>query len=471
MKMKDVLEKELELISISKGEVLRLKKVASDFIKSLKREGLKVYVGGSLAKNTMIRKTLFSEVRSPKSEVRSGEGKQDVDIFVVFDYSEDILKLEGILKGMELPGKLKRVHGSRDYFHIVMDDIILEVVPVVKNRDPELAENVTDVSLSHVKYIVGEIKKNPGIADEIKLAKAFCRAQRCYGAEGYVRGFSGYSLEVLVIFYGSFLNFLKKITVRSPKSEVRSPKIVIDPLKYFKSEREIMRELNSSKLQGPVVVVDPTYKFRNVCAGLGLGTFERFLKVSGDFLKNPSSESFERKGVDVEALRALVVGRRPQSGMTLLAQKSEVGSRRFLELEFSTDRQEGDIAGTKMRKLFRFFIRELERNGQMVLREEFDYDGVGQRAKGYLVVLEKGEIEVRGPSIGLEKEAAAFLAARKSASNRHDPTGPEVGSRKSKNVFKRKGFWWFRKRVSVEGVVKFIKRFEREIGSNIEIYK
>ena len=55
---------------------------------------------------------------------------------------------------------------------------------------------------------------------------------------------------------------------------------VIDPMKYFKGgEREVMREINSSKLQGPLVVVDPTYKYRNVCAGLGLRTFEKFLDV------------------------------------------------------------------------------------------------------------------------------------------------------------------------------------------------
>jgi tRNA nucleotidyltransferase (CCA-adding enzyme) len=407
--MKDVLSEELELISVSKSEVLRLKKISADFIKSLKREGLRAYVGGSLAKGTLVVKNI-----------------QDVDIFVVFDYSEDILKLEGILKKMELPGILKRVHGSRDYFHVVMDNLVLEVVPVVKNRDPELAENVTDVSLSHVKYIVGEIKKKPGIADEIKLAKAFTGAQRCYGAEGYIRGFSGYSLEVLVIHFGGFVKFLKGVTKGG----------VVDPMKYFKGEREVMRELNASKLQGPLVVVDPTYKFRNVCAGLGLGTFEKFLEASKDFIKKPSLEFFVKKDLDIEGIRELASKKRA----------------RFLELSLSTDRQEGDIAGTKMKKIFRFFVRELGRQGQMVLSSEFDYSGSGQVAKGYLVVLEKGEVEVRGPSVGLEKEAKLFCKAKGDA------------------VFKRKGFWWFRKVVSVEGILKFVKKVEGEMGAGINLF-
>jgi len=426
MNVKGILEKELELISVPGSEVLRLKSISSDFIESLKREGLKAFVGGSLAKGTLVVKEI-----------------QDVDIFAVFDYSEDILKLEGVLKSIDLPGKLKRVHGSRDYFHVDIGDVVLEVIPVVKNSDPELAENVTDMSLSHVKYVVGGIKKDSGLAGEIMLAKAFCRAQRCYGAEGYLRGFSGYSLEVLVIHFGGFTKFLKGM--RKTKSfgamgngqqaVGKQGKIVVDSCKYFKNEKEIMREINANKLQGPVVVVDPTYKYRNICAGLGGDTFERFLKAGKEFLKVPSLEFFNRQEIDVEGLKSFALKKKA----------------RFLSLELKSDRQEGDIAGTKMGKILNFSVRELERSGQNVLRKEFDYSGVGNSAKGYLVVLEKREVEVRGPSVGLQACVAEFRKAKGDA------------------VFTRKGFWWFRKRVSIEEVLEFVKKFEEEIGAEIEL--
>jgi len=335
MSLQSVLKEELEVISLSREEVLELKKVAKDFIASLKGQGLKAHVGGSLAKGTMVNR----------------EGSQDIDIFVVFDYSEDIFKLEKILGKIKLPGrhlayphcgggKLKKVHGSRDYFQIICSDVILEVIPVVKNKDPELAENVTDVSLN-----------------EIKLAKAFCQANRCYGAESYVKGFSGYSLEVLVIHFGGFVKFLKGIGKRR----------VIDPLKYFKGERDVLNEINSSKLMSPIVLVDPTYKYRNVCAGLGKETFEKFLKIRDGFLKSPLLEYFKRKAIDVESLKKIA------------------GT--FVEIDLKTDRQEGDIAGTKMKKLLDFFAKELGRKQQRVLRKEFDYVG-GKIAKGYLVVAE-----------------------------------------------------------------------------------
>ena len=405
MSMKSVLSKELELISLSRDEILRLSSVSKDFISSLKRAGLRAYVGGSLAKGTLVKK-----------------GKQDVDIFVVFDFSEDILKLEKVLKKMKLPGTLSKVHGSRDYFQIDCDDVILEVVPVVKNKDPEMAENVTDVSLSHVKYIVGALKKNPKLADEIKLAKTFCYANRCYGAESYVKGFSGYSLEILVIHFGGFVKFLKGI------AKVR----VVDPLKYFKGERDVLNEINASKLVSPIVVVDPTYKYRNVTAGLGHETFRKFNEIVKSFLKSPSLEFFEKKEIDVEGIRKFAGKKKAK----------------FVELDLKTDRQEGDIAGTKMKKLLDFFARELVRKGQSVLTKEFDYSNVGQKAKGYLVVGEKLEIEVRGPSVGLQDAVKAFKKA------------------KGKNVFARKGFWWFKEKVSIESIFELVKKVSGEMGSS-----
>ncbi|MBT7102304.1 hypothetical protein HN935_02215 [archaeon] len=401
MSMKSVLSKELELISLSREEILRLHRVSKDFISSLKRAGLRAYVGGSLAKGTLVKK-----------------GKQDVDIFVVFDFSEDILKLEKVLEKMKLPGKLSKVHGSRDYFQIDCDDVILEVVPVVKNKDPEMAENVTDVSLSHVKYVVGALRKNPKLANEIKLAKTFCYANRCYGAESYVKGFSGYSLEILVIHFGGFVKFLKGI------AKVR----VVDPLKYFKGERDVLNEINASKLVGPIVVVDPTYKYRNVTAGLGYETFGKFNEIVKSFLKSPSLSFFEKKEIDVASLKKM--------------------RGRFVEIDLSTDRQEGDIAGTKMKKLLDFFARELVRKGQKILAKEFDYSNVGQKAKGYLVVGEKLEIEVRGPSVGLQDAVKAFKKA------------------KGKNVFARKGFWWFKEKVSVESIFEMVKKVSGEMGAS-----
>ena len=418
MSMKNILEKEIERISPSRSEILKLSKASKNFIELLKREGVKAYVGGSLAKRTVIKTNGLSSFIDNFGEL------QDVDIFAVFDYSEDIKKLEGILKKINLPGKLKKVHGSRDYFQIICDEVLLEVIPVVKNNDPELAKNITDVSLSHVKYVVGEVKKNPEIADEIRLAKAFCHANRCYGAEGYVKGFSGYSLEVLVIYFGGFVKFLKGI----------DKKRIIDPLKHFRSDREILSELNASKLNCPVILIDPTYKYRNISAGLGNESFEKLVKVAGDFLKSPSLDFFKRKEIDVEGMKKLAKNRKAK----------------FVEIDLRTDRQEGDIAGTKMKKLLGFFAKELVRKQQKVLRKEFDYLGE-QKAKGYLVVEEKIEIELRGPPVGLDDAVKSFKKA------------------KGGKFFKRKNYYWYKEKSGVAEVFKLVKKVEGEMGAGMRI--
>jgi len=404
MSIKSILKKELVTISLSQKDVLDLQRIAKEFIKQLASKKIKAYVGGSLAKGTVIKKP----------------GKQDIDIFVVFDSNEGIRRFEKVLKMIKLPGQLKKVHGSRDYFQIICDNILLEVVPVIKNTNPELAENVTDVSLSHVKYIGENVKKNPRISDEIKLAKAFCWANRCYGAEGYVRGFSGYSLEVLVIYFGGFVKFLKGI----------SRKRVIDPLKYFKNEREVLNELNTSKLTGPVILIDPTYKYRNVTAGLSKETFERFNIIAKKFLKFPSLNFFEWQSIDIEGLKNFTKNNR----------------RVFVEIDLKTDKQEGDIAGTKMKKFLDFFVSELERRQQKVLVKEFDYSGEGNKAKGYLVVDEKKEIEIKGPSVGLVNVVKNF---RKS---------------NGKNSFKKNGYWWVKKETSLQDIFRLVKKVEGEMS-------
>jgi tRNA nucleotidyltransferase (CCA-adding enzyme) len=404
MNYKVILEDVFGRILFSKSELFELQKVSKKFISSLKSKKLNAFIGGSFAKGTAMRK----------------RDKPDIDIFVVFDSSEELLNLEKILNKLKLPGKLKVVHGSRDYFQIDCGKILLEVIPVLKNMGGESVENVTDFSLSHVKYVLGEVRNNSEISKEILLAKAFCQAQRCYGAESYIHGFSGYSLEILVIHFGGFIKFLKGV------QKVK----VIDPKKYFKGKQEILREINSSKLQGPIVLIDPTYKYRNVCAGLNSETFEKFSKSANLFLKSPSLDYFEFKKIDVESLKDF----------------SKKNDGKFVEINLKTSRIQSDVAGAKMKKFFDFFVEELERKKQNVLKKEFDYSGKGKISKGYLVVEENMEIEVRGPPVKLKEAVVKFRKA------------------KGKNSFKKKGYWWFTDKTSVEEIFKMIKKFEKEMS-------
>jgi len=407
MKINEILKKELEIISIPKEQESELKKIANEIKKKILKQNknIEVKIGGSLAKSTLIKKPVL-----------------DIDIFVVFKNEEETKSLGKILRKAGLDFVV--VRGSRDYFQVKKDGVIIEIVPIVKNKNPEEAKNVTDFSLKHVDYVKKQIKKNPKLADEIKLAKAFCFANDCYGTENYIQGFNGYSLEILVCYFGSFIKFLKGI----------KKKRIIDPEKHFKDDKEILRELNASKLQSPVILIDPTYKYRNVCAGLSEETFKKFLVCAQKFLKSPSLKMFKKREIDVEKIK-------------LLAKKKNA---RFIEINLKTDKQEGDIAGTKMKKFFRFMCDELERKQQKILFKEFVYPGSGKKAKAYLIVKEVKEIEVGGIRVELKEAIKNFKKVRK-------------------KIYVKNGKVYAKEKIELDEIFNNIKKFEDEMSVQFEI--
>ncbi len=366
MGVDSLLDSILKDISLDKIEIEKIRKNALEIQKILKKAKFDAEIGGSLAKGTLVKKK-----------------NQDVDIFVTLD-EKKLKDFEKLIKKTNLEYSV--IHGSRDYLTVEREDIIFEIIPVLKFKNPDEANNTTDFSLSHVKYIKKKISKDKKLADEIRLAKAFCYAQDCYGAESYIGGFSGYALEVLVCYFGSFMKFIKLF----------SREKIIDPEKQFKNKNEILRELNQNKLQSPIILIDPTYKYRNICAGLTQEKFDSFLKASQAFLKAPSKEYFDKKEFDLENLKNKV----KTEGLVLF------------ELNIRTDRQEGDIAGTKMKKFSNFIKRELERKKQQVIYFQFVYND-GQDARAYFAVKEVPEIEIIGPKEDMKKAVIAFKKVRK----------------------------------------------------------
>lgn len=378
MSVKKVL-KEIDFLP-SKKELKDIKNETNKVLELLKRGIEKreidadVFLGGSLAKGTIIKK-----------------GTYDVDIFVRFNWKYEDLSdyLEKAIKGGFRGYDVKKVHGSRDYFRISKDEkIIFEIIPVSRIKKPEEARNVTDLSYFHVRYVKRKINQNKELGREIALAKAFFKANRIYGAESYVSGFSGYALECLVINYKSFENMLKKLS----KVEKR---VVLDPEKKYRKKEDILFDLNDSKLQSPIILVDPTWKERNVIAALNQETFEKFKKISKEFLKKPSKEFFEDSKIDIDSLKKLA--------------KKKKGE--FINVKLKTDKQEGDIAGTKMKKFAKHLSRELNKMYE-VIEMDFDYEGK-KESEVYFVVKSKKEIIKFGPPVGMKKHAKKFKKENK----------------------------------------------------------
>ncbi|MBI2045452.1 hypothetical protein HYT23_05310 [Candidatus Pacearchaeota archaeon] len=408
-----ILNNVLNKINPSKKETAEIKEIVDNFTKKIELRMRKVklkaevFVGGSFAKNTMIKKD-----------------KYDIDLFLRFwengslsDLTHDIL--DGICD-------FEMVHGSRDYFRVkVKENIYLEVVPVKKVNNPKDSENITDLSYSHVKYINKRVKDKK-ILDEIRLAKAFCYATRCYGAESYINGFSGYSLELLVYYYGGFVKFLKGMI----KASLGKKKIIIDMEKQHKSGKNISLDLNSAKLVSPVVLIDPTYKHRNALAALSNETFRRFISEAEKFLKKPSEEAFELRRTNIEAIKAKA-----------LKKKQE-----FLLLEACTNKQVGDIAGSKLLKFYRHLTHEISKYFN-IKDKGFNYSN-NQNARYYFVLNSKEEIIVDGPDAG---DKTNLLKFRK----------------KHKNIFINKGKVYARESINY-GIKRFVENWKNNNSRKIK---
>jgi tRNA nucleotidyltransferase (CCA-adding enzyme) len=132
------------------------------------------------------------------------------------------------------------------------------------------------------------------LKDEIRCAKQFFKAQGLYGAETHIKGFSGYVLEILTIYYGSFAQLIK--AAAKWKEAER-----IDYTGHYGG-------LNTSK-KSPLIVIDPVQAERNAAAALSKEKFEKAKNAAKEFLKTKEDCMFivrEKTKKDFEKIYDLV---------------------------------------------------------------------------------------------------------------------------------------------------------------------
>tara|TARA_Y100000310_G_scaffold225672_1_gene227695 strand:- start:2602 stop:3825 length:1224 start_codon:yes stop_codon:yes gene_type:complete len=306
----------------SRADALALKKLITTITKKIKVKDTKVIVGGSGGKNTWLK------------------GTHDVDLYVKFNYSKFKDKsdqLSAILH-KSLKKQFRRVislHGSRDYFQIVHAGFTFEIVPILDIKNYKQARNTTDLSQLHVNFV----KKYPKLVNEIRLAKLFAKATNTYGAESYLRGFSGYALEVLTIQFGSFLKFIKAV------SKWKASHII--------GKKKDVALLNASKKMSPLILIDPVQPDRNVAAALSQEKYDLFKSAAKKFVKNPSLKSFTKKSFDLKKL----------------AKKGKVF---FFTLTPLSGKR--DIVGAKMLKAFEFLQKQLTLHDFNLLASNWEFD-------------------------------------------------------------------------------------------------
>lgn len=339
-----------------------------------RRIGARVTPGGSIAKGTFIR------------------DDHDVDIFVRFSYTYKGKDISSVLQKplKKLFPKIERLHGSRDYFHL-RGRYNVEIVPVLDIGDPTRAVNVTDMSPLHVDWVKQHIDRR--LADDIRLAKVFCKAAGVYGAESYIKGFSGHVLDILVIHYKGFIRMLKAASRWKPNH-------VIDFYNHYHGKA--LQLLNNSKIS-PLIVIDPICPERNAAAALSREKLDEFRKAAEKFLKRPSAGYFEKKELTLDDL------------------KKKAKDNKLLVIDIKGKKGKKDIVGTKFLKVY-----EMLRNN-LVFRD----------------------FKVRSSGWKWDEESRAtlwFIVDRKPLSEKKKQIGPPISSEQHAEQFKKK-----HKNVSVRG--------------------
>ena len=387
MNPNDSIAKVMESIIPSAKEELSFSKTVSQFLQNLSKIKICTFIlGGSGAKGTWLR------------------GEFDVDVFARFDsqYASRSAELADLLEPqLKKFIRVKRVHGSRDYFEYRIKGQLYEIIPILKISRPDQAQNLTDISPLHVKWV----QKHRKLRNETRLVKAFMKSARVYGAESYIKGYSGYVAEILTVHFGSFLAFLSGF----PKLKEGT---VIDISKWFKTQNDAYRFLNRSKLS-PLIVLDPLQKERNAAAALGRDQFLALQQRCGEFLSSPSLDFFVRKKIVPADLKAstiaeyrkvfpCIVRSPPDAKITILSMKAKLLDRKR------------DIAASKLQKALEFMAASLKSQEYSIYDWNADYE---DEALAWIVVDPRPLSPVRempGPPISLKQHVAKFKRKHKS---------------------------------------------------------
>lgn len=322
-----------------------------------------VMLGGSAAKGTFVKNDF------------------DCDVFIRFSqkYNDRMLS-EYLRQALKKFKGIERVHGSRDYFKGKINGIDYEFVPVKNISSPEEAFNVTDSSPLHVEWMKNNIKKKPSLVDEIILTKLFCKAQRIYGAESYIKGFSGHVIDILLSYYKSFEDILR--------NSLKWEKGTIIDIENHNTASQI----NESKITS-LIVVDPIQPLRNAAAALSMESMEYFKKKAKEFLDNPSKVFFEKKQITVDYLKSI-------------GEANEVYILKAIPLA-----GKDDVVGTKLLKVFEHIKKH-------IVLHEFDLTDCGwawdkaDYALFWFVITprELSEKKLReGPPIKVKKDSDKFM--------------------------------------------------------------
>ncbi len=220
---------------------------------------------GSVVKNTHLR------------------GETDLDIFILIrndKMSQEWLEelIDEIAKVLS-EYKPRKLYASHPYIRLDVNGMEVDIVPAYMAYSIEEVKTAVDRTPFHTRFIRERLHDEK--VNEVRLLKKFFKSINVYGAEIKVEGFSGYLTELLIVYYGSFINALHGIANWSPPQ-------VLDINRRSADVKDYIRIYGEK----PLIVPDPVDPRRNAAAAVALGSFSKAVLAARTFLERPSINFF-----------------------------------------------------------------------------------------------------------------------------------------------------------------------------------
>jgi len=289
-KLESALSKVLKKITPSHEEKKQILALAEELKQRVEEVAQKrgldvtVRVEGSVAKNTWLRE-------SP-----------DIDIFMQVPPTvrREALGTTYLRIAKEAMADTKQIErfAEHPYLEATLDGTRVNIVPCYHTEKGEW-KSATDRTPFHTDYVKPLLSEK--LCGEIRLLKQFMKGIDVYGAEIKVGGFSGYLCELLILFYGTFLQLLKA-------SSNWKTRTFIDLEGYYRGREEELKLI----FEEPLVIIDPIDSGRNAASAVRKKRLDEFVAASRAFLEKPREEFFyspETKPLSSEKLLQAVKNR------------------------------------------------------------------------------------------------------------------------------------------------------------------
>ena len=191
-------------------------------------------------------------------------GNSDLDLFVIF--KKDVPRDDFERIGLELGKKALKDYkpytryAEHPFTEAFVGDVEIQIVPAydisledIKNKNLGSATDRTPHQTRFMNENLTEEQK-----EDVRLLKNFMKENRTYGSDEKIKGFSGYSAEVLVHHFKSFegvlhffANFIRGTNVGTPAGQHDTPFTIVDPID---SNRNLVSAFSDQKIARMVKV-------------------------------------------------------------------------------------------------------------------------------------------------------------------------------------------------------------------------